>query len=316
MKIVKHSYTLDDRWIKQLAKELNIDFKNNRMLFEESYAHGNIFFSQATNDISVVLFDLRYYEPVIVSRLATKENLYIIHFDMSEDFNIFRSHGKDYHIGYQNNLGLTYIDGKIPNIFIPKNKKSMFGIRLLVRKKLLNHLIIDKKIDQPYLHHNIDGESRILLKSLKQEIVENPAVEAYLKNTALQLFANFLEKFSKLNNRENKSVEEKHVSLAKNVRQFLLMNLHNPYPGNIALSKEFGISSAKLILIFKEVYKITPFDFFTNEKVLLTHKLLKSGDYKSVASLADELSISNLSHFSKKYESVFGNKIGSDLKKK
>ncbi|MCF8716446.1 hypothetical protein JM658_16585 [Joostella atrarenae] len=313
MKIIEHSYTLNNEWILKLAADLDLQFKDNFVIFNESYAKGAIYFNQVTENISVVLFDLKYKLSIQVNRKSTLEKLYIIHYDMSEDYNIFVSKSKTYKIGYEKKLGFTCMDGEISNIFKPKNKRVMFGLRILIKKATLNDSLPHEENNIPFFHDNMDGESKILMKYLKGINKMDRNFDSELKSISLELMGNFIEKYSITEDKFIKS--QKYSKLAKNIRYFLLKNIHNSYPGNKMISKKFGISTLQLIKTFKTNYSVSPFDFFINEKLLLINKMLRSGHYNSVASIGDELNIGNMSHYTTKYYKLFGCEPIQDLKK-
>ncbi|WP_202701986.1 helix-turn-helix domain-containing protein [Flavobacterium sp. UGB4466] len=263
--------------------------------------------------------------PLRIKQQASHDDLYIINFDLSEEFNWIQIRDISYKIGSLANLGLFVWKNSIENIYEHAAGKRIFTMRLIVDQKLLRPIYIHKLNDKLALKSNdkfdskelcfhdlIDSNSRILIDSIKHKDVLNQFSSFYLKGVALKLLGNFIQRYSDtvLPSCRIKKTDLTGIEISK---KYLLQNLKNKFPGIGELSKVANMSTSKYKRLFKEIEGVTPNDFFKREKIILAHQLLCSGSYDSIVRLAYDLNFTRADYFSKKYFKVFGRNPSKDL---
>lgn len=328
MKKLTHFYSLTPEWQYQLAKEMNGELIDDKIIvIPESLGHGHSYFTQITPGISVLFMDFVLTEEVKINRLKSDNELYILHFDLSEHVNMIKINDIDFKIGSYDNLGLAIIDNKIESSFIPAVNERTLALRLLVDKRLLddflkNHPSEDyskRKITVPknslYYYDNIDSNSILLIRSLKDRSVFEPTFDPYLKGISLKLLGNFLNRYKNSKAVENE-ITELEIEAVTKTRTFLLDNLNNPFPSVTYLSEMAGMSPSKYKMLFKRRFNTSPNNFFIKEKMLLANKLLQSGDYNTLTEVIYELNYTKLSYFTTKYFDYFHKKPSEDFRKK
>ena len=328
MKKFTHFYSLTPEWQYQLAKEMNGELIDDTIIvIPESLGHGHSYFTQITPGISVLFMDFVLKEEVKINRLKSDNELYILHFDLSEHINMITINDINFKIGSYDNLGLAIIDNKIESSFQPTVNERTLALRLLVDKRLLtdflkNHPSEDyskRKITVPknslYYYDNIDSNSILLIRSLKERSMFDATFGPYLKGISLKLLGNFLNRYENSKTVENE-ITELEIEAVTKTRTFLLDNLNNPFPSVTYLSEMAGMSPSKYKMLFKRRFNTSPNNFFIKEKMLLANKLLQSGDYHTLTEVIYELNYTKLSYFTTKYFDFFHKKPSEDFRKK
>ncbi|MCV9928551.1 AraC family transcriptional regulator [Flavobacterium sp. LS1R49] len=328
MKNFTHFYSLTPEWQHQLAEEIGGELIDNKIIvLPKTLGHGHSFFTQITPGISAFFMDFVLSTPIKINRLKSEDELYIFHFDQSDQANLIKIDNIDYKIGSSINLGLAIINNNIESSFEPAVGQRTLALRLLVDKKLLNEFVenhpseeftnrkitIEKKA--PYYYDNIDSNSILLIQSLKSKSVFDSSFEPYLKGTSLKLLGNFLNRYSNSAAVKNESTEIEIEAIAK-TKTYLLDHLYNPFPSVPFLSKMAGMSPSKYKMLFKKEFHNTPNNLFIKEKMLLAYKLLQSGDYSTLTEVIYELNYTKLSYFCTKYYDLFHRKPSQDFIKK
>ncbi|MFZ0596082.1 MAG: AraC family transcriptional regulator, partial [Flavobacterium sp.] len=294
MKKFTHFYSLTPEWQHQLAKEMGGELIDNKIIvLPESLGHGQSFFTQITPGISALFMDFVLTTPIKMNRLKSDNELYIFHFDLSDQSSLLKINDVDYKIGSSINLGLAIISNAIESSFKPAINERTIALRLLVDKKLLHEFAESHPSEEftkrritiaketPYYYDNIDSNSLLLIQSLKSKSVYDSAFDPYLKGISLKLLGNFLNRYtdSVAVKNEISPIEIEAIYKTKN---YLLENLFNPFPSVPFLSKMAGMSPSKYKMLFKKEFHNSPNNLYVKEKMLLAHRLLKSGDYNTL----------------------------------
>lgn len=328
MKKFTHFYSLTPEWQHHLAQEMNGELIDNKIIIiPKSLGNGHCYFTQITPGISVFFMDFILNESVKINRIKSDNELYILHFDLSEHANVIKINNIDYKIGTYDNLGLAIIDNKIESSFKPAINKRILALRLLVDKKLLDGFLKNhpseefskRKIKVPknslYYYDNIDSNSILLIRSIKDKSVLDLNFNSYLKGISLKLLGNFLNRYENSKAVENE-VSELEIEAINKTKTYLLDNLYNPFPSINFLSEMAGMSPSKYKMLFKKSFSSTPNNFFIKEKMMLANKFLQSGDYTTLTEIIYELNYTKLSYFCSKYYDQFHRKPSDDFIKK
>lgn len=317
MKKVFHYYTLTPEWQYQLAEQIGSKVIDNKIIsVPESIGNGDFYFTEITPGISVLYMDLELKTPLKICRVKSESDLYIFHFDLSEHVNLIKINNEDYEIGSYDKLDLAIIDNQIESSFKPTVDQRTIAVRILVDKKLLQDFISkyhkkenynpakNKSGEEVFYHYgNIDSNSTLLLKSIKNKSVQDLSFGSLLKGVSLKLLGNFFNKFYDSESKTDLT-EAENEALTK-TKNYLLDNLYSRFPSVIFLAAMAGMSESKFKMAFKKSFGVSPNLFFIKKKMELGKKLLKSGNYHTLTEVIYELNYTKLSYFSSKYFELF-----------
>ncbi|MNQ36026.1 Helix-turn-helix domain protein [compost metagenome] len=328
MRKITHYYSLTPEWQRELAEKLDAEFIDNKIIkIPKSIGKGHSYFTQIIPGISVLFIDFTLSKPLKITRLKSDKQLYIFHFDLSEHINLIKINNQDYEIGSYDKLDLAIIDNELESSFKPAVNERTIAVRLLVDKKLLHDFIIkhSKKVetlqkikatkDVFYHYGNIDSNSILLIRSIKDMPINNISFEPLLKGISLKLLGNFFNKFYDLNP-TNSDITKIELEAINKTKEYLFSHLYGPFPSVTFLASMAGMSESKYKILFRKCFDNTPNNLFIAEKMKLAKELLQSGKFTSLTDVIYELNYTKLSYFSTKYYKIFRIKPSKDFVKK
>ncbi|MFG4002170.1 helix-turn-helix domain-containing protein [Flavobacterium aquidurense] len=328
MKEVSHVYSLTSEWLYDNVKQLGegAEVIDGKLTVMPELAEGGFYFTQVSHGLSVVLLDLTFGKPIRIRRLASDNDLYIIHYDFSDEINLIYIDGIKHKIGYKANLGLGVIDNAIENIFQPIVGERIFAMRLLVSKDLLTNSIANTSLKNTnkrkikgdkntlFFYDHIDSESKVIMHAIKNKSFSDPAFEIYLQGVSLRLLANFIDRYSNLAQMLH-HIPEKEVETLQLTKEYMLKNLLDGFPGVDVLAEMSGMSVTKYKTLFRKMFTTTPNHFFIRQKMILANELLKSENFNELSEVARKLNYTKISKFSSAYSQQFGRKPADDFLK-
>ena len=326
---ITHTYTLTSIWqkelVKQLIEKLGAELIGNNFLqMPKDLADGGFYYTEVMPGLSVVIWDLIFKEPILIKRIKSEDELYIIHYDFSDEMNLIHVEGIKHKIGYKANLGLGVFDNATDNVFQPVVGERVFAMRLLVAKDLLKSTVVNGTIRDPnkrkiknakntlFFYDHIDSKSKVILHAIKGKSFSDPAFEIYLRGVALRLLAKFIDRYSNLLPMIC-HIPEREAEILNTTKDYLLDNLYIGFPGIDFLADMAGMSVSKYMSLFKKMFIGTPKNFFLREKMILANELLKSGKFDSLIDISQELNYTQLSYFNSIYFQQFGRKPIDDF---
>ncbi|MFG4002171.1 hypothetical protein B0A67_01170 [Flavobacterium aquidurense] len=323
---INHTYSLSSDWIKELAEQFGVELIDKKLLIApKELAEGGFFFTTITPGLSVVLLDMTFNESIHLRRLKSDNNLFIIHYDFSDEMNLICIDGVKHKIGYKANLGLGVFDNAIENVFQPVIGERVFAIRLIVSKELLGTSIANLDLENIgkrkirsdkstlFFYDHIDSKSKLIMHAIKNKSFLDPAFEIYLNGVGLRLLAKFIDRYSNLAPILHR-ISEKDAETLNMVKDYMLNNLFGAFPGVPFLAEISGMSVTKFKFLFKNMFETTPKNFFLREKMILANELLKSENFFKVSDVARKLSYPKASLFTVVYFQQLGRKPSEDFK--
>jgi AraC-like DNA-binding protein len=326
MKRITHIYSLTPEWQHDLADQMGARLIENKiMVIPEEIGSGYTYFTPIIPGISALYINASFSIPIKITRKGSENQLYVFHFDLSEHVNLIKINNIDYEIGSFDKLDLAIIDNSIESSFKPAINDKTVTIRILVDKKLLNDFIkkhtVKKRIvneknnpnsDVFYHYGNIDSNSVLLIRSIKDKSIYDPSFEPLLRGITLKMLGNFFNKFYATDVQTDNITEMEHIAITK-TKDYLLNHLYGPFPTITFLASMAGMSESKFKILFKKIYTNSPNSYFINQKMNLARVLLKSGEFHSLTYVVYELNYTKLSYFSTKYYDFFETRPGDDL---
>lgn len=325
MKKIFHYYSLNSEWLHNFSEQIGSKVvENTTVAFPKEIGKGHCYFTQITAGVSVFFIDITIESPLKICRQASENDLYIFHYDLSEHVNLIKINNQDYEIGSYDKLDLAIIDNQIESSYKPALNERTFALRILVDKKLLTDFITkykakeykgstNAKSEKEVFYHygNIDSNSTLLIQSLKTVSIYDLSFESFLKGISLKLLGNFFNRFYEVENKSTLTDIESNA--LHKTYDYLLENLHGPFPSLIFLAAMAGMSETRYKAKFKECFNITPKNFFIKQKMLRAKELLQSGKYHSLTEIVYELNYTKLSYFTSKYFEQFNRRPNDDF---
>lgn len=328
---ITHTYTLTSVWhkqlVKQLVEKLGAELIDGKFLqMPTSVATGGFYYTEVIAGLSVVIWDLTFKEAILINRIKSEDDLYIIHYDFSDEMNLIHVEGIKHKIGYKANLGLGVFDNAVDNVFQPVVGERVFAMRLLVAKDLLKFTVVEGAIRDSnkrkirsgkntlFFYDHIDSKSKLILHAIKNKSFLDLAFEIYLRGATLGLLAKFIDRYSCIVPMFQ-HITEREAEVLNTTKDYLLDSLYIGFPGINFLADMAGMSVSKYMSLFKKMFVTTPKKFFLREKMILANELLKSGKFDSLVAISQELNYNKLSYFTSIYFQQFSRKPTDDFVK-
>ncbi|MCV9931570.1 AraC family transcriptional regulator [Flavobacterium sp. LS1R47] len=313
----KHIYSLTPEWRQDFINYLGGTIVDEKMYFSEKWSRGSSFFLEILPDVSVIIIDTIVNRPILLTRMASDDDFWIVYYDLSDSFSKHIVEDVNHKIGYKSKLNFGIVDNKIGSSYLATVGERFYSLRLLIRKSYIKTFftdaefekdfkdVFDDKKKKMFFYGHIDSRSKVILHSLKQNKIDDPNYEFILKGAAFTLLGYLIER---LNSKMPSMVAhlEKDIEAVMLSQQHLLSNLLVPFPGIELLANNANMSSTKYRTLYNTIFGVSPALYFKNEKLLLAKELLESGDFKFVSDVAYELGYNKTAYFSSIYKDYFG----------
>ncbi|HWV74815.1 MAG TPA: AraC family transcriptional regulator [Pseudosphingobacterium sp.] len=322
-----HYYTFNPDWIQAFVEGIGAEFINNKLLlFPPEIASGAMCFLELAPGFSVLLGDLTFHKAIAFTRVARRDDMFVVYYDMSDEVSSHIVGGVDHKIGYQSALGMGVVDTSIESTYVPKLGERSYGLRLFVSKKLLKERIanntitdmaghiLDETKNTLFYYSHIDSRSKVLLHRLKNRSFKDPVFEILLRGASFNLLSYLLERTAELTSIPLR-LSESDIAGVMQTKEFLMENLLGDFVGVGELAKMAHMSVSKYKQVFKKIFGNSPYSFFLNEKLILAQHLLESGDFANVNEVAYEVGYSKPGYFAAMYRRKFGKLPGDVLTK-
>ncbi|MFB3390020.1 helix-turn-helix domain-containing protein [Flavobacterium sp. LAR06] len=319
---LKHYYSLTSEWQYNLAKKLQTNLINDKILiFPKKIGHGLIYFSEVVPGVSIALFDVVFTTEVTIKRLKSEDNFYIIQYDLSDEINKIIIKDKNDKTMHNGDSVFTVINNHSESSFTPIVGKRTFTLRMLVDKKTLNSYIKKEKIEaktndigtELLFFKNADSKSQVLIHSITEKSIFDTEFDSYIKGITLIMLANFISSY--VSPLKNKITRIERESILR-VTEYLLNNLYEKFPSIKFLSQIAGMSTTKFKTVFRKIHNKAPKQFFSEKKLHLAKELLSSQKYSSPTEVVNVLGYNNVEYFNSKYFEYFKKKTSDHFIKK
>lgn len=307
----------------QLAEEIHGKLIQNKIIeIPQDLGKGQVLFIQAIPGMALLLWNCTLDKPLKIQAYKDNTKRYIFHYDINHQPDFLTIQNKKAGIENLKDHGLTIFSNQKESFFKPPIKKEIFGIRLYIDKKLMKKFLTDneniiqklKMAKKNAFYDNIDGNSYLLMLSVKEKSIYEESFDAFIKGIVLQLLGNFIKKHTETPSSHNiKELEQEGLIASKN---YLTSHLCEQFPSIAFLSQLAGMSGTKFKILFKKKFNTTANDFFIQEKMNLAHQMLQSGDYNTLTEIIHELHYNKLQQFTFRYLEIFKKKPSENFIKK
>src|SRR6478609_965054 len=231
MNVISTSYTLNTKWLEHLSSDFGTKLENDKLLPVPEYiGNGFFYYVEVMPGFFILLINIAQTSNFKIDRHPSEDEVFIFHYDLSDEIILFKAKEKLNKIGYKVNLGFTLIDGNIPNYIEPTINSNVFALRFVISKSFLHSYTGDKFISKKNkhicFHNHIDSKSILHIKTLKEKIIFDDSFELYLKGVGIEVFAIFVKRYSGNKSDSYRFLQIEVDEIAK-TKDYLLNSLHN-----------------------------------------------------------------------------------------
>ncbi|MBE5318139.1 helix-turn-helix transcriptional regulator [Pedobacter sp. MR2016-19] len=300
---IKHRFELTAEWQQEIVDGLGNKLIDDKyMIHDGRAATGFSLFLAVMPGLSVLLMDVVYHIDVAFTRMASREPLYLMYFDLNEGFSTRIVEGDRQKVRYSSDIGMGFIDSDTQSTLIPSPGERYYSLRIFASKQLINSIVGEVTL---FFNTHVDSASRLILNELKDRPFNTPSYELLLKGVALRVLTNTLNRVRELETSDHKMSNTDVKGVMETVK-YLTSDLLMDFPGLETLAEIAGMSISKYKIIFSKMMNNSPQRFFTKEKLSLANNLLQKGTFASIKDVALELGYGKPGHFAAVYKKNFG----------
>jgi AraC-like DNA-binding protein len=151
---------------------------------------------------------------------------------------------------------------------------------------------------------NMQAETQHILKHIFAVNADETLGPFYIQIKVQELLFHLFDTLLKRENTTHKHINNDDAERLMQLRNIILSDLSVP-PSLPALAAMIGMSETKMKQLFKQTFGASIYNYFQKVRMEEAAFLLKQGGY-SVSQVGFELGFTNLSHFSRLFESHYG----------
>jgi AraC-like DNA-binding protein len=295
------------------GKKISIVDDKIQLVLPNDIAKGCSYFMEVMPGLMCLIVDFSLQRSIELTKTVNAEDFYIAYFDLSDEIDTHQIKGQG-KIDYQSKLGIVVIDAKLKSGYAPSLKMYSFWLsisRPLHQKYLFGNINSTNSI---VFSSHIDSRTRLCLLKLRMKNYDDPSFELSVRGTTLQVLGYLVERINEIGPILGKLSELDTAQVIK-TQTYMMEQLLGAFPGIDFLAMKAGMSISKYKKLFKRIFKESPNGFFLREKLNLAQVLLKSGNFKSINEVANELGHVKPGYFAAIYKKQFGQLPGEVFKK-
>ncbi len=303
-----------------LAQRLHVRVENQKLVFPEKIASGNLVFVKLPNGIHVNIVNCRMNQDWFLCRRKIQEEYYTLRFHEltipdSLEIRIGKERVKETHT----TRSIAYLTNTLSDWAYLATKGTVYkGIDILFNATWLAGFLGLENIDDvlsAYLSlqvdnvhtEPIDSEYRRLMLEITEVEDEAPMRLAIIQNRVMLMIERFFLRIyeRKKNSWLNIPLSKTDIDRMMAVERALTGDIFEPAPTISQLAKMVSISESKLKKDFKLIYGLPVYEYFQKIRMQAAKDKLLTGGH-SVKEVAMELGYSNLSNFTIAFKKEFG----------
>lgn len=289
--------------LQNLARELKVKVENNSIQLPDNIGEGFIKIILLPNGLQALLVKVFFKTDVLIKNGNTNEGDYVLNFDESAIPKEKKGDSENVINSFVRLIGSSFKHWET----VKKNSSVQY-IRIFFSKDwLANYIGLSEKISEfeKYIPVKSDAAEKEKLDEEYQQIInEILAVNndellqnIYYNNRILLLIEKF---FTKMHD-EMLSPKGKYTLAADDVLKLkeieTILNSFSKTPPDIErLAKKASMSKIKLAQVFKQVYGLSIYNYYQNQRMQKAHELLSTNKF-SIKEVSEELGYTNLSNF-------------------
>ncbi len=319
--MVKFSFRQEDyeKWLLDLALQLNIPSHNNFMTLPAHLGKGYITARNISRHLSFAVINIQLEKDLELEREPGGWKGFYLTFNQVEGKKEIQADSHHQHI---------VIDKKtMRNDILLANAEDPCTFRISAGSDIKKLMIFySDEIARQYLpgdlytrisdfarentqtvnKHFVSLSHREALKDIFDYRANDSILQVKRLSQIIQLTEKFLHSFLRQGQAmKTKAVKKNDLESMQHVEQILSRNNLEGFPSLESLAQEVFMSTSKLKNLFKDVYGYTLYDYYNKSRLLRAKEMLVSGQF-SIKQAGSEIGFSNLSHFAKAFRKEFG----------
>jgi len=303
-----------------MARNFNIHLTENYLRLPEKIGDGFTSAYNLPDGISVQLSDGYLHDGLIMHRLPSSQQFFILQLNDSFDAPDMNDKLTDQqHTFYIQNNKILLTSSQMETRMIFPAKVRSRSVRIIFSSDYLQNLIGHEMADKflsSYFSLLLKGKSleildteyRVITGDLLKEKPEHPLLHKFIYNRATLLIEKFVTGFMrKLEEQHTQPVKlkEDEINRLIKVETLLVKDFTTEPPVIAALSKVAAMSPTKLKKDFKAMYGLPIYEYYQKNRMMRAKALLLESKY-AIKEVGMMVGYSNLGHFAGSFKKEFG----------
>ena len=319
--MIEISYNSADyvSFVETIAAAFHTPVKENTCTFLPKDGSGYLWAESLPEGLSVLVGDTIFNEDILLQRLSTSRQYFILQFNESNDLAQTKRKGIDAAQAMnmdQSNVLLT--NSIMSSRFIIPAGIQVRTVKLIFEKKFLLQFFDDDTVDALISHYfsellkngnvePIDADYRLLMNELIRPEIDNPLRTQFIQNRCMLLLERFVYKFlTRIQSGEEATgLTEDAISRLMKVEAALVKDFNIAPPTINTLSRFAAMSATKLKKDFKSLYGLPIYEYYQKNRMIHARKLILESDY-TMKEVGNMVGYTNLGHFAASFKKQFG----------
>lgn len=316
MKIIKHCYSTESRWIDVVAEVMGGTVDGNFIKGDNAMYYGTHFVLAMEDQISAMVIDTTYKETVLLKYKNDKNSFVGLYFYINKENVDFIVDDESMVVG-KLDYNFTIIDSVLETDYVVQNGTQIYVICIFIDKialkdymdkvpelKLVSKDVFDSEKNTIISMDRMNVESMNLINDFRKLSYQNPLFELYFRGLVNELIGNYLEGLLNKKFIISKVIGDdvKRIIASK---ALLLEIVDGIFPGVEFLAKQAFMCPSKYKNLFTKISGLSPGTFFYSNKLERAKELLQTGKY-TVGEVSDKLNYANISYLAKRFNSKYG----------
>lgn len=319
-KVLRISYTNDERWFNTLVSQLKAVHTNDTASFDNEIGKGRFYKVDIDWGLQARKIEVCFRQPVIFSRKVTTHTLkghYVLLSNLSDQYIEASTQQHQFRLGYSSHNGIYFSSPFLAATFtFQPNVWYHLIFVIITHERVKDFIARQPEIQYPLLQTIIDTNKPIyhvecldagliaVLKDIDKNLNDQRANNLMLHSKILELCYKMLQKVDQRKSHASGKIHKEDIKKLNEVRSSLLNNYQEACPPINEVARKTAMSPTKFKKLFKQMFGHTYYQFYKNVRMHKAWELLEQ--HKMNASeVAYMLGYSNLSKFSKAFKNMF-----------
>lgn len=274
---------------------------------------GETYFLECMEGVTALYVDVTYKKDKLYIHNYNNPELVVIYYNLTKKGAFMTLDDKTYSVGrWKSNMVIVNCESQVE--YEVKEGSKTLMLCVFLEKKVINSYLKKtsntNKETVSYSKNKIDfrvispKEYQFII-DLKKFNVGGNVFDIALIGTVQFLLSEYLNTLLAKETNSINDINTADAELILNAKKFLIKNSDKTFPGNAYLATKIGMSESKFRKLYKNITGDTPGVFFIAKKLQKAKELLEERKL-SITQIADELSFTDASYFSKQFKNHFG----------
>ncbi|MEA9414236.1 helix-turn-helix transcriptional regulator [Flavobacterium sp. PL02] len=316
MRIIKHCYSTETKWIDVLAEAMGGTVSGNFIKGNNEIYTGTHYVLPMEDRIAAMVIDTTYKETVLLKYKNDKDSFVGLYFYITNHNVDFILDNEAAVVG-KSDYNFTIIDSVLETDYAVVKGTGIYVICIFIDKVALKEYM-DKMPSLRTVSQDVFNaekntiismgrmniESYLLINDFRKIPYENPLFELYFKGLVYKLIGNYLDQLLSKKFIISKVIHDDLKSIIAS-KALLLESIDGVFPGVEFLAEQVFMSPSKYKKLFTKISGLSPGAFFYGNKLERAKELLGTGQY-TVSEVSEKLNYANISYLAKRFNDKYG----------